>query len=346
MRTFRRQRGFLLNPYRFAGTTQTGAFSVTDAGTTAWSGVGIASATATMAGAGNLIAISDQAADGALNMAGQGVGTFSGASIAAVPARAAGTGVLTLNGSSGALVTCDAADFDGSNDYLVKSSFTGQTSAKTGILSFWVLFDNFTSSPNIFVGQRISDLTLAIECTVSSTGTVIIDAADANTGGALFTMESTTPLPTGSWVHVLASWNMAGTSSDQHLYISDVDRKNLSFGPTNRNVIYASVTEWSVGAYSPSDGNGSKHDGGLAEFYFAPGQHLDFSIAANREKFISGGKPVDLGATGSTPTGTAPLVYLHLDNAESAANFAVNRGTGGNLTVTGALTTRATSPSD
>jgi hypothetical protein len=88
-------------------------------------------------------------------------------------------------------------------------------------------------------------------------------------------------------------------------------------------------------------------DGGMAELFFAPGQFLDFSVQSNRRKFrSSGGKPISLGADGSTPTGTKPLIYLHLDDAETANNFATNRAGNGNLTVTGALTTRATSPSD
>ena len=80
----------------------------------------------------------------------------------------------------------------------------------------------------------------------------------------------------------------------------------------------------------------SAFNGALAEVYFAPGQYLYFSIASNRRKFISRtGKPVHLGTTGMLPTGTAPLVYHHLDDAEAVANFATNRGTGGNFTITG-----------
>lgn len=54
------------------------------------------------------------------------------------------------------------------------------------------------------------------------------------------------------------------------------------------------------------------------------------------------GKPVDLGADGSTPTGTAPGVYL----TGGAATFATNLGTAGSFAVTGTLTNAASSPSD
>jgi hypothetical protein len=51
----------------------------------------------------------------------------------------------------------------------------------------------------------------------------------------------------------------------------------------------------------------------VADVYFAPGQFLDLSIPGNVAKFISAGKPVDLGSDGSTPTGIAPLVFLSGD---------------------------------
>ena len=59
------------------------------------------------------------------------------------------------------------------------------------------------------------------------------------------------------------------------------------------------------------------------------------------------GEAGDLGSDGSTPTGVAPIFFRHLSDGEAAANFAINRGTGGaDMTITGALTTAATSPTD
>jgi hypothetical protein len=49
---------------------------------------------------------------------------------------------------------------------------------------------------------------------------------------------------------------------------------------------------------------------------------------------------VDLGATGTTPTGAQPLIYM------PAGDPATNAGTGGNFTVTGTLDVSSTSPSD
>ena len=53
------------------------------------------------------------------------------------------------------------------------------------------------------------------------------------------------------------------------------------------------------------------------------------------------GSPVDLGATGSTPTGTAPRVFCHLDPGEEGDAFITNRAGNGDLTETGDITTEA-----
>jgi hypothetical protein len=58
--------------------------------------------------------------------------------------------------------------------------------------------------------------------------------------------------------------------------------------------------------------------------------------------FSAAGKPVALGADGSTPTGTAPRIFFSGDNS----SFATNKGTGGSFTLTGSLTNASTSPSD
>lgn len=87
----------------------------------------------------------------------------------------------------------------------------------------------------------------------------------------------------------------------------------------------------------------------LADFWFAGQSLLTGSdiTEATRRKFISAeGKPVNLGADGSTPTGTAPVVFFRRAPEAAASTFANNLGTGGAFTITGTLTNAGTSPSD
>lgn len=237
------------------------------------------------------------------------------------------------------LIKVESADFDGTNDYMSRASgFTGAANGKTGILSFWYRVDggdltnryiflggNGTQSVTVFHG---ADDTLNI-FGYNSTPTVIL--------------KINTPLTfavSGTWIHFLASWDLA--NSIAQIYINDVSSESTTT-LTNDTINYVTAAS-TIGAFA---GGTNKVNGCFAEFYFAPNQFLDFSNVYNRRKFISGGiKPVFLGTDGSVPTGTAPIVYLHLDPAEAPADFATNRGTGGNFSITGALTAGSTSPSD
>jgi hypothetical protein len=82
--------------------------------------------------------------------------------------------------------------------------------------------------------------------------------------------------------------------------------------------------------------------GALSEIYFTtPDSLFDITVQANREKFIKNGRPVDLGADGSLPTGTKPIVYIK-GNYESFTN---NLGSGGKYYLnTGTLTNFSSRP--
>jgi len=81
----------------------------------------------------------------------------------------------------------------------------------------------------------------------------------------------------------------------------------------------------------------------IADLYLNTATSLDLSSTANRRKFISAeDKPVDLGSDGSTPTGTAPLIFL----SNPTATWQNNLGSGGNFNENGALTDAGDSPSD
>lgn len=241
-------------------------------------------------------------------------------------------------------IVVDAADFDGTNDYIRRTAaMTGQAASKTGILSFWWNTDTTAAKTAITADTNVSPTTSLFEVDLSTNVSLFL----SDTTGTLFNLFSTSnPIGTGAWKHVLSSWDI--NASLLHLYVNDLNVKDAGSSVAgNRNAPWNTFTEWTIGDYSITDGDGSRADAGLAEFYFAPGQYLDFAVSANRQKFrTAAGKPADLGVAGALPTGVAPLIYLHLADGEAAANFATNRAGTGNFTVTGALTTRATSPSD
>lgn len=269
--------------------------------------------------------------------------SFLGLAVAAALApRALATQqiMLGMGASGGGLLVVDAADFDGTNDYMRRASnMTGAVDCKTGIFSVWINTRSFASNGRILSAGNSPNIEL--EVGVASDGSLGIGlngySSDAFTAAGA--------MVTGTWYNVLSSWDLVAGRFD--LYINDANAKDpANWVATNTNVNFSSaVTSWVSGI--AIDAINFKYNGGMAELYLAINTTLDLSVVANRRKFISStGKPVDLGSNGGLPTGSAPLVYEHLADLEAAADFATNRTGNGNFTVTGALTTFASSPSD
>jgi len=234
----------------------------------------------------------------------------------------------------------DAADFDGTNDYMLRGAdLTGIADGKSGILSVWLRIDGGNGTTRVL----LSNLNSTFVAYLLSDNKIWIAGQDDFHNTVMAFHTTNTYAAGATWLNILASWNLS--TGVLQLYINDVaDLTTLVNTDVTIDYAEATTPNWAVGAYTVGT---SKLNGCPAELYFAPNQYLDFSDVNNRRKFISaGGKPVHLGIDGSLPTGTAPIMYLHLDDGEAVANFATNRGTGGNFTITGTLDTATTSPSD
>lgn len=234
-----------------------------------------------------------------------------------------------------------AADFDGSAARMARGAgLTGAADSKTGIFSSWLRLDSGGDGTNRYFLQSGSAGVGRTTFVLLSTN--IFSFVEMNAAAAtILQISSTTAYTSGAtWLNVLASWDLAANAS--HLYINDVSDQTVTTR-TNDTIDYTD-TNWFAGSSNFGD---FWFNGCMAEFYYAPGQYLDFSTLANRRKFIDANRrPVSLGTTGGLPTGTDPLIYFHLDKGEAVANFATNRGTGGNFSITGTLTAASTSPSD
>lgn len=244
---------------------------------------------------------------------------------------AAGTGMNNI--------IVDSAAFDAS--YLSMTSLTGLSDSKAGLLSCFVYPTN-TTGEIFYIGTGIftSDFVLGYSNNAFGyTGRNSDVNLPFGNGDNILIVQSSQSYPPNTWYHVIASWDLAITTT--HLYINGVsDKATLDFSINDTIDWGSEKTE--VGAIETSN----IFPGNIAEFYFT-NTYLDLSIPANRRKFATpGNRPVYLGTTGSVATGTAPLIYLHLADGETAANFATNRGTGGDFTVNGSLSTGSTSPSD
>jgi hypothetical protein len=243
-------------------------------------------------------------------------------------------------------LVCDAATFDGTSDYLKRTAdLAGAADGKTGILSFWFRKNGGDGARReLFVSGNpgSSNDKVIVEFTATNQlGITLKDAAASTTRWKSLSVATFTA--GAAWHHFLAAWDVT-VAARCKVYIDGTDATNNTNGPTNATLDYTH-TNWGIGAWG--DNGADKFNGDLAELYWAPNQWLDISQASVRNLFRTpAGKPTDLGSDGSGPTGSAPLLYLHLGDGEIANNFALNRAGNGNYTIVGALTTAATSPSD
>lgn len=227
----------------------------------------------------------------------------------------------------------NAVTFDGTNDYFSGEALSGLSDSKTGTLSVWL---KFAAGGDLVEQTIIASGNGRFRFYRRDDNLLIIDGFNA-VGGQILGVYLSSIESTDGWVHALASWDLAAGTIQ--FYKTDVSGANVY---TNSN----DTIQYNDNTYRVCNENGAgnqKLNGDIAELWFMPGVALDLSNSANRRKFISaGGKPVSLGSDGSTPTGSAPLIFL----SGATASWQTNDGTGGGFTLNGTLTTASTSPSD
>ena len=241
------------------------------------------------------------------------------------------------------LLIVDSADFDGTNDYMTRGAgLDGAADSKTGIMSVWCRVDGGDGAVRdiLTAATTVAGGAIRFEIGIDTANKFFVVGRNS-AATAILSLTSSAHLAGATWFHVLMSWNLA-TAGARSVYVNDTDETSqVTFTDDTIDYTWA---DWGIGAGPDAS---AKFNGCMAEFYFAPGQYLDFSIVANRRKFISGsGKPVYLGADGSAPTGTAPIAYQRVADGAAVATFATNLGTGGDFAITGTLTAGSTNPSD
>jgi len=227
-------------------------------------------------------------------------------------------------------ITDNSVNFDGTNDYLTRGAdLTGLTNGKVGSCSFWFKVEgsnganlrvmNSASSGGQFLIQRNTDNTIRVR------------GFNAAASEILTLPSSSTYTADNTWHHCMASWDLANTTG--HLYIDGVD--DLGSATTTNDTIDWTNGNWYIGS---DDTASNKWNGDLAELWWT-NEYIDLSQASNRLKFLTAdGGPASLGSDGSTPTGTAALIYL----SGATSTFHTNDGSGGGFTENGALTDGST----
>lgn len=208
-----------------------------------------------------------------------------------------------------------ALSFDGTDDYLTRDAdLTGATDSQSGIVSVaFTMADTSGAAMRVFSGAA-GRFTL----TVNTTGYATIFGRNA-AGTVILYLQSTVAVDDGNSHHVMASWNLSTQTA--HLYVDGTEALAGNAILTNDTIDYTDG-DFAVGAY-PTGAN--KMTGTIESIYVNEGVYLDLSQSANRVKFYDNG-PADLGADGSTPTGSSPILYM---------TGVTNAGTGGAFTAHG-----------
>lgn len=232
---------------------------------------------------------------------------------------------------------CGAVTFDGSTDYGLRGAdLTGLSDGKEGTISIWMNFAGGDGTgPYIFI-DSLARLRLYFYRSSANIFRII-----GQTTAPAITLDlraTNTTVVASGWTHVMASWNLATTTT--HLYLDGSEDANEVTANDN-NIDYAGGSEWSLGA--EADGT-DFITADVAEFYFDP-NYIDLSQASNRVKFIGAdAKPVNI--IRSWPSGSQPLVYLNVRKNDPASEFYVNKGSGGDFIDQATLSLAATSPTD
>tara|TARA_R110000851_G_scaffold231121_1_gene383993 strand:- start:1145 stop:3268 length:2124 start_codon:yes stop_codon:yes gene_type:complete len=140
-------------------------------------------------------------------------------------------------------------------------------------------------------------------------------------------LDNSTPssfVTTGQLYHVLICVDMTDEAKSK-VYIDGVDSNETWTKFTDDNLTFT-ADNMGIGA-RPNATPIVYFDGNIGFLYLST-EYIDFSQEANRLKFVDGlGYPVDLGADGSAPTGSQPLIYMNND-----IHLGTNLGSGGDFT--------------
>lgn len=216
------------------------------------------------------------------------------------------------------------------SSYLTRGAdFTGAADSKLVTGSFWIYLNGLQSGGEVIIAGPGG---AGFQIDMTSGDGVLIRGQNAG-ATSILNVNASGSLAYNRWHHVAFSFDLSDTGK-RHVYVNGASFAATYTTYTNDSLDFTKA-DWAV-ACRP-DGVTGLFTGRLAEVWIAFGQYLDLSVGANLAKFISGGEPVSLGLDGSTPTGTAPTLYLSGGNG-----FISNRGTGGGMTLTGVL--NATSP--
>lgn len=210
-------------------------------------------------------------------------------------------------------------DFDGTNDYLSRSSdLTGNADGKTFTFSAWV-WKNAALSRVIYVSDNGSS-NEGVRIDVVSNGSFQVQAWNASASRVVYA-EGSAVIPIRTWTHVIVSVDLSATTVA--MYVND-EAVSLSPTLTNDNIDFTKANH--AIARNRSYSGADEYDGRLAGVYLDY-TYRDLSVEANRRLFID-----DDGLYVTPPT--SGIISVPMDDPADPGR---NDGTGGDFTLNGVV---------
>lgn len=231
--------------------------------------------------------------------------------------------VSALTQPAAASYTASATTFGGTTERMYHNTST-LTQTKSIILSCWVKFAADSNSQTIIAWRNDSS-----RLDRQSDNTLLFGVRSTLHNPAWRWVSAATYQVANGWIHFAASFHSDSTAT-RAVYVNGVAQSDALWAAywVGETVLATDVPTLGIGAQYAGV---NFVNGCLCEVYLCS-QYIDLS--ANIGKFYNGGKPVGLGADGSTPTGVAPEYYFN----NPYGTFNVNKGSlSATLTVAGTL---------
>jgi len=245
------------------------------------------------------------------------------------------TNIRALVGAAAGLstrATTGAVQFDGSTHLERGADLTGNANSDFCTFSFWGRYDDDDNDDNdthIFstaaLRFRIRNSANGVNVEAKHTSPAF-GSADCQYGSSGMHTENE------KWHHYCGTVD-TNANSNCNFFVDDVKDVNYAQDADGSYTIGFVQSNHAIGGKPGSSANKIKMS--IYEYWIGIGVNLQMDTTSNRRKFINADlTPVSLGSDGSTPTGTAPLIYM----SGGPSEFVTNKGSGGNFSVTsGAL---------
>ena len=222
----------------------------------------------------------------------------------------------------------DALDFDGTNDYLSRSSdLVRNADGKTFTFSAWILTTTTETSEKYIISNENGRIVLGY---TESTNTLVLSGASPS-GTLVLRYTISGALAKNTFNHILISISMTNQATS-FVYINDKLASYTVNTFTDSKISFARAWH-KIGEYG-----GGVFRGRLSNL-FLDYTYRDLSIEANRRLFITADRK-------PTPKATLqalnPILYLPLDDHTQAGK---NLGTGGDFTLNGVVARSGRGPS-